>query len=73
MDLESIMLSEISQKGTYHMISLTTHRQRKGRREGEGKGVERGSGERENKRGREGGMREREKLADTIAESEKSP
>ena len=72
MDLESIVLSEISQKGKYDMISLTSHRQRKGRR-GEGEGVERGSGEIENKRGREGGMREREKLAYTIAESEKSP
>ena len=59
MDLESIMLSEISQKGKYHMISLTTHRQRKGRREGEGKGVERGSGEREQER--EGGRDERER------------
>ena len=29
MDLESIVLSEISQKGKYDMISLTSHRQRK--------------------------------------------
>ena len=47
MDLESIMLSEISQKGKYHMISLTTHRQRKGRREGGEGGGERKWRERE--------------------------
>ena len=49
MDLESIMLSEISQKGKYHMISLTTNREREG---------ERGRGSREEvgrERTREGG------------------
>ena len=57
MDLESIMLSEISQKDKYHMISLTTNRQRKRRGRGRGGGRKEGK---KNKRGREGGMRERE-------------
>ena len=48
MDLESIMLSEISQKDKYHMISLTNNRERKRRERG------RGGGRKEGKRTREG-------------------
>ena len=59
MDLESIVLSEISQKGKYDMISLTSHRQRQGRRGGGGGGGERKWGDREQER--EGGRDERER------------